>query len=442
MDSSVILDFIFQNGLYIALLILVLVCLGLGLSYLSEWFEKITKMVVKSKSKYLDKGIIEVIQLLVNIIFSISILVIIILITASFYPTFKDFFWDTFSNYFTPLVSIIITLIIIFILSQIIHRFFRFVRITLKKRPGAVLKPETTRFVELSLVYLVYIIGLSIVLIIAFAAIGLSDPIRGSLVYFFENYLSSVILIVIGLVIIYAISRFVTAFINDLKSQSTRYNPATLDLTRNMVNYILLIIAILMVVLSLISFTGLTDLSEAILTTIIIVVGLILAMSASGALGNFFSGLVLMFTSPYEPGETIQIGNGTIGRVQAKQLFSTRLLSEDGEEIKFPNSKLLDSEIINYSRAEHVPLSVDVKVNYKVASKKVHSLLRTAAEKTPGINLDDKTLKVYTVKFEPNSIKYRLLVYIDKVKEREEVNTKLLDNIQEIFHEADISFKG
>ncbi|MCK5558956.1 MAG: mechanosensitive ion channel family protein [Thermoplasmata archaeon] len=442
MDSNIILDFIFQHGLYIAILILILVCLGLGLSYISEWFRKIQKIVIKSKSKYLDKSIIEVIQLLMNIIFSICILMITILVTASFYPTFKDFFWDTFSNYFTPLVSMIITLIIIFILSQVIHRFFRFLRITLKKRPGAVLKAETTRFVELSLVYLVYIIGLTIVLIIGFAAIGLSDPIRGSLVYFFENYLSSVILIIIALVIIYAISRFVTAFINDLKAEPTRYNPATLDLTRNMVTYILLIIAILIVVLSIFSFSGLGQLSEAILLTIIIVVGLILAMSASGAMGNFFSGLVLMFTSPYEPGDSIKIGNGTLGRVKTKQLFSTIIISEDDEEIKFPNSKLLDSQIVNYSRTDHVPISIDVKVNYKVTSKRVHSLLQAAAEKTDSVNLDERPPKIYTVKFEPTSIKYRLLVYIDKVSDREEVNTNLLDNIQEIFNEAEVSFKG
>jgi small conductance mechanosensitive channel len=283
---------------------------------------------------------------------------------------------------------------------------------------------------------------LTIVLIIGFAAIGLSDPIRGSLVYFFENYLSSVILIIIALVIIYAISRFVTAFINDLKAESTRYNPATLDLTRNMVTYILLIIAILIVVLSIFNFSGLGQLSETILITIIIVVGLILAMSASGALGNFFSGLVLMFTSPYEPDDTIKIGNGTIGRVQTKQLFSTIIISEDGEEIKFPNSKLLDSQIVNYSRTDQVPISIDVKVNYKVTSKRVHTLLQAAAEKTDGVNLDDRLPKIYTVKFEPTSIKYRLLVYIDKVSNREEVNTNLLDNIQEIFNEAEVSFKG
>ncbi len=442
MDLNVILDFIFQHGLYITILILILVCLGLGLSYLSEWFKAISKIVVKSKSKFLDKNIVEVIQILVNLIFSISMLVIIILVTAFAYSTFKEFFWDFFSNYFPLLVSIIITLIIIFILSQVIHRFFRFLRITLKKRPGGVLKPETTRFIELTLIYLVYILGLTIVLILGFAAVGLSDPIRNNLEYFFENYLASIILIIIGLVIIYAISRFISAFISDLKAEPTRYNPSTLDMTQSMINYILLIIAILLIVFSVFSFTGLGNLTEPLLTTIIIVVGLVLAMSASGTLGNFFSGLVLMFTSPFEAGDAVKIGNGMVGNVQSKQLFSTTIISEDGEIIKFPNSKLMDSQIINYSRSTRIPLSIDVKVNYKVTSKTVHSLLTSAAEKTSGVNLDDRPPKVYTIKFEPTSIKYRLRVYIDKVTERENVNTKLLDNIQITFNEADVSFKG
>jgi len=442
MDSNEILDFIFQHGLYITILILILVCLALGLSYLEDWFKAITKHVIKRKSKYLDKSIIEVIQLLVNIIFSIAVLVIIILVTAFAYPNFKAFFWDFFSNYFPLLVSVIITLIIIFILSQVIRRFFRFLRITLKKHPGGILKAETTRFIELTLVYLVYTIGLTIVLILTFATFGLSDPIRGNLVYFLENYVSSIILIIIALVILFAISRFVSAFINDLKAEPTRYNPATLDLTQNMVNYVLIIIALLLIIFSILSFTGLTYWGTQVLLAIIIIVGFILALSASGALGHFFSGLVLMFTSPFEPGDSIKIGNGITGKVQSKNMFSTKIISEDGEEIKLPNSSVLDSQIVNYSRAENVPLTIDVKVNYKITSKKVHSLLNAAADKTEGISREPHPPKVYTEKFEPTSIKYRLRVYIDKSAERDDVNTKLLDNIQLTFNEADVSFKG
>ena len=131
MDLNVILDFIFQHGLYITILILILVCLALGLSYLEDWFKSITKIVIKKKSKYLDKNIVDVIQILVSTIFSVAMLVIIILVTAFAYPSFKEFFWDSFSNYFPLLITIIITLILIFILSQVIHRFFRFLRITL-----------------------------------------------------------------------------------------------------------------------------------------------------------------------------------------------------------------------------------------------------------------------------------------------------------------------
>jgi small-conductance mechanosensitive channel len=280
------------------------------------------------------------------------------------------------------------------------------------------------------------------VIIIGFAAIGLSDPIRKNLVYFFENYLSSIILIIIGLVIIFGISRFVTAFVNDLKTESSRYSKSTLNLTQNLVNYVLLIIAILLVIFSIFSFTGLGEIGETLLITIIIVVGLILAMSASGTMGNFFAGLVLMFTSPFEPGDSIKIGNGVIGKVQSKELFSTRLITDEGEEIKFPNSKLLDSQIVNFSRSKKIPISIDVKVNYKVTSDKVHSLLMDAAKDTPEVNQDDLPPKVYTIKFEPASIKYRLRVYIDLPNEREEINSKLLDTIQVTFNKADISFAG
>ncbi len=442
MDINPFFDFISQHGLYLTVSILLLVCLGLGLSYLSDWFRVIAKIIMKTKSKYLDKSIVEVIELLVKIIFSLSILLIIILVTAYAYPSFKEYFWDSFSIYFTPGISIIIALIIISILSQVIHRFFRFLRIALKKRPDAMIKTETTRFIELLLIYLIYTIGLSVILVIALGTIGLSDPIRNGLVSFFETNLTPVILLVIGLIIIVIISKFITAFINDLKTQSIRYNPNTLELTRNMANYILLIIAILLIVFSLFNFTGLSQVGETLLIVIVIVVGFILAMSASGAFGNFFSGLVLMFTSPFEHGDHVKIGNGIVGKVQAKALFSTKIISEDGEEIKLPNSKLLESQIINYSNVTFAPITIDIKVNNKIASDKVHSLLQSAAEKTTGVNIDNRPPKTFTINFEASSIQYRLRVYIDKIGERETVNSKLLDNIQEIFNDADIEFEG
>lgn len=442
MDANAILDFILQHGLYITLLCLILVCWGLGLSYLADWFKSITKDVVKAKSKYLDKSIIEVIQLLVNVIFSLSILVIIILTTVFFYPPFKDFFWEEFSKYFTPLISIVIILIIISILSQVIHRFFRFLRITIKKHPDTVLKSETTRFIELLLVYLVYVIGLTIVLVIALSTVGLSEPIWGSLTRFFEKSFAPVLLIIIGLVIIYAISRFITAFITDLKTQSTRYNPNTLELSRNIANYILLIIAILMIVFSIISISGFSRLGETLLITIIIVVGLILAMSASGTLSNFFAGLVLMFTSPFEHGDTVKIGNGITGKIQSKALFTTKIKTTDGEEIKLPNSKLLDSQIINYSNTTKTPIIIDVKVNYKITSEKVHELLKKASEDTEGLMLKEIPPRVLTKKLEPTNIKYQLIVYVDKLTDRDLVNSLLLDNIQKTFNEAGIEFSG
>ena len=438
-----IIDFILQHGLYLTVLILILVCLGIGLTYLSDWFRDITRTVVKSKSKYLDKSILEVIQFLVQIIFSVSILVIIILVSSYAYPPFKKYFWDTFSIYFTPLISIIITLIIISILVQVINRFFRYLRIALKKRPDSVLKSETTRFIELSLVYIVYLIGLFIVLVIGLSTVGLSDPIWQGLVKFFRENLSPIILLIVGLVIIYALSKFITAFINDLKTESTRYNPNTLELTRNIVNYILLVIALFMILFSIFHFMGLSEVSETLLIVIVVVVGFILAMSASGALGNFFSGLVLMFTSPFEHGDTVKIGNGIIGKVQTKALFSTKITSEDGEEIKLPNSRLLDSQIINYSSARLLPITINVNVDYTIPSEKVHSLLLTAATNTDGISTEkDAMPEVYTVSFEAESIKYRLRVFIDNLQERENINSKLHGNIQKSFKDAEVAFKG
>jgi small-conductance mechanosensitive channel len=197
-----------------------------------------------------------------------------------------------------------------------------------------------------------------------------------------------------------------------------------------------------LIVFSIFSLSGLGKIGETLLITIIIVVGLILAMSASGTLGNFFAGLVLMFTSPFEHGDTVKIGNGIEGKVQTKALFTTKILTKEGEEIKLPNSKLLDSQIINYSDSNNTPLTVDIKVNYTITSQTVHELLKKAAENTEGLKLKNIPAKVLTKKFGPNNIKYQLVVVVEDLTERDEVNSELLDNIQKTFKDAGIKFSG
>ena len=124
------------------------------------------------------------------------------------------------------------------------------------------------------------------------------------------------------------------------------------------------------------------------------------------------------------------------------KIFLVKVLTGDGEEVKLPNSKILDSQIINYSNIPNAPITIDIRVGYETTSEEVHKLLINAAEQTQNIELDLHPPKVFTKKFEQTGIRYRLRVHMDRVVDRDLVNSELLNNIQKIFNEAGIEFSG
>jgi small conductance mechanosensitive channel len=79
------------------------------------------------------------------------------------------------------------------------------------------------------------------------------------------------------------------------------------------------------------------------------VTGVVLGIAAQQSLGNFFAGLVLLFSRPYVPGDRIKIFTGALGGpfegviVDSGLIYTT--LSTDNGPIKLPNAGLLGSAI-------------------------------------------------------------------------------------------------
>lgn len=124
---------------------------------------------------------------------------------------------------------------------------------------------------------------------------------------------------------------------------------------------ILIVRAARFVVLAMFSVMALQNLGVDLLPLIagLSVVGAGVALAMQGVLGNLVAGLTIIFTKPFRVGEYVAM-LGVEGRVEAINLFSTRLSHADQSVVVVPNRKIVGEILHNYGRIRQLDLSVGV----------------------------------------------------------------------------------
>jgi small conductance mechanosensitive channel len=89
------------------------------------------------------------------------------------------------------------------------------------------------------------------------------------------------------------------------------------------------------------------------------VVGAGVALAMQGVLGNLAAGLTIIFTRPFRVGEYVSIA-GVEGRVEAVDLFSTRLSHSDLSLVEVPNRKIVGEILHNYGQIRQLHLRVGI----------------------------------------------------------------------------------
>jgi len=127
-------------------------------------------------------------------------------------------------------------------------------------------------------------------------------------------------------------------------------------------------------------------------------IGALITLGSSAAINNIISGIVLTYTRSFRVGDRVRIG-GTLGDVNQKGLFVTRVQTLEGEMITVPNGKVLASEVANLSEAvkeDGLSVVVSVGIGYDVDWRRVHELMQEAASKTPGIESEPAPIVLQT----------------------------------------------
>ena len=167
-----------------------------------------------------------------------------------------------------------------------------------------------------------------------------------------------------------------------------------------------------------------------------VLVGLMISLGATGAVGQAASGLMLLYSRTIRAGEWVRIGEHE-GLVTNVGMFATRLRTGLGDEVSIPNAVVVGTTTSNYSRlgAGHGTLiETAVTIGYTEPWRQVEALLLLAADRTPALRKDPKPV-VLQRSLSDFYVEYRLYAYTDEAANGLRIRAALHANIQDAFNE-------
>lgn len=130
-----------------------------------------------------------------------------------------------------------------------------------------------------------------------------------------------------------------------------------------------------------------------------------------------------------------------MGDVTAVRMQVTHLRSLKNEEIIIPNSTILSTNVVNYSRlatTEGLILHTTVGIGYETPWRQVEAMLLMAAERTPAV-LRSPASYVLQKSLGDFAITYELNCYCDRPSEMNNIYTELHRNILDVFNEYGVA---
>lgn len=141
------------------------------------------------------------------------------------------------------------------------------------------------------------------------------------------------------------------------------------------------------------------------------VISIVLGLALQETLGNFFSGMVMQASSPFNLGDWVACA-GVEGRVVDMTWRAVTLHTLDDNHVLIPNSMLARDRITNYaSPTTATARLITLGIDYPSPPDQVRDVLLAALRETPGV-LPDPAPVVFLTNFGNSSIEYTLKFWI------------------------------
>src|SRR6185312_8070997 len=176
-----------------------------------------------------------------------------------------------------------------------------------------------------------------------------------------------------------------------------------------------------------------------ILKLVLLVVGFLLAIAASGLaidkitvilgalsvgiglglqniVNNFVSGIILIFDRTLHIGDTVEIGSNK-GRVKQISMRSSTLLTPEGAEVIIPNGTILSNNFVNWSLNENY-IRVDLTFTVDRSSKEMRQEIMTIMKSLPDV-VKEKEPEIFINTVTSESTQLKVYFWCEDVTKRE-----------------------
>jgi small-conductance mechanosensitive channel/CRP-like cAMP-binding protein len=166
----------------------------------------------------------------------------------------------------------------------------------------------------------------------------------------------------------------------------------------------------------------------------------LLAVPAIGTLtwgwirqGNFFSGLLLQYRHPFEPGDWVRVGN-YVGRVVGGGWRATRVRTRANEIVQVPNNLLATQLLINYSPDGPIADELFIGLAYDVAPDRVEQTIQTLLKDIPEVRKSEVDIWEYG----ESAIRYRIRFWVSDYAIQEQVRIRITRSVWYALHRNSI----
>lgn len=239
-----------------------------------------------------------------------------------------------------------------------------------------------------------------------------------------EKLISTLLLIVICLAVI----RAVTGVAKRVASK--------LDLDSRVKKYILSGIKVLLYCVAVLIVADSVGIPVTSLIALVSVFGLAVSLAVQDVLSSIASGLVILFSRPFELGDYVATDDGE-GTVAEISLTHTKLDTVDGQRVMLPNSNMVAGKIINYTTLGVRRVNHALNVSYECATEDVRASCLRAVARTAGV-LEDPAPAVVVDAYGESAITFRVRFWA-KNEDYWDAYSQSLEEIRRCFAEDGIA---
>ncbi len=261
------------------------------------------------------------------------------------------------------------------------------------------------------------------------------DPLKNIMLSFW-NYIPNLITILVILVVARLIIRLFKFFKVEIEKETLKIPGFYADWALPTFNILRVLIIIFTIVAT---WPFLPGSGSQVFQGVSVFFGLVFSLTSASALSNFMAGLTITYTRSFKLGDRVKIGDVT-GDIIEKSMLVTKIKTIKNEEITVPNTKIMNTEVINYSTCapmEGLIIHTTVTIGYDTPWRQIHQLLIDAAIRTDLI-LKNPAPFVLQTALNDFYISYQVNAYTRSPNQMAVIFSNLHQNIQDSFNNAGV----